>query len=84
MTRLTQLIQPIPAELRNGRINAWMAKRSGKVPQVSVKKHLVLHHYQESASEIKVEGSKLHVGQRRENIDQNPHLDLREGASTTV
>lgn len=42
MTRLTQLIQPIPAELRNGRINAWMAKRSGKVPQVLVKKHLVL------------------------------------------
>lgn len=26
MTRLTQLIQPILAELRNGRINVWMAK----------------------------------------------------------
>lgn len=66
MTRLTQLIQPILAEVRNGRINAWMAKRSGKVPQVSVKKHLFCHHYRESASEIRVEGSKLNVGQRRE------------------
>lgn len=26
----------------NGRINAWMAKRSEKVQQVSVKNHLVL------------------------------------------